>query len=337
MIEPSVSYCVGIVTYNPELGRLRDCLASYKAAGRKILIFDNGSRNQADIEALLAGDPSAELVASATNLGIAAALNSLAERAISLGFTHMLQSDQDSVAGPRMVETLAEYIRPDAAIIAPRIIDRNKLAHTNLSTHLRMNPPKKESAQRITRAAGPLAPISSGALVSLRAWAAVGGHDDRLFTDYVDYEFNARCLVAGYRIYRIESVYLFHEAGHARPTCLRLPIRRGSGNVGFMRVYTFGHPARRCYFKGRNRVIYTARYIRKLGIHFEGVFQIIPQLMIILLFEEDRWRKSALYLCGMGDGLREAITEKWIGRSSERKNPNPSPRMGRTTSFIYRR
>lgn len=63
----------GIVTYNPDLGRLCENVDAIAPQVEQLLVFDNGSKNYADIERAL-GDR-ARVIVSPENLGMAKALN----------------------------------------------------------------------------------------------------------------------------------------------------------------------------------------------------------------------------------------------------------------------
>lgn len=292
----------GIVTYNPDLERLAANLASVTSQVSRTLIFDNGSANLREIEELICRMDCVDLEAHPTNAGIAFALNRLAEKARTLAAQWILLLDQDSVAAPRMLAELKAAIDGDTAVVTPFIVDRNKMSvpeYHNLTL-----PP----VQYFRRAAGKGA-ITSGSLVNLNALAEVGGFDEQLFIDYVDYDFNQRILLAGHRIARVNSTYLLHEVGKAHPTWLYLPRKTLDGGWAVERFYSFGHSAERCYYKARNRVLFTRKFWGRIGLTNEGAVQIPQQIFLTLLFERDRLRKLHAFFRGTLDGLRMPMGE----------------------------
>lgn len=87
----SVSLPVDIVTYNPELGRLKDDLDAISSQTGLILIYDNGSNNFKMIQSFLDAYPSATLIDGGKNSGMAVALNVLANEAVKREFTDISQ------------------------------------------------------------------------------------------------------------------------------------------------------------------------------------------------------------------------------------------------------
>ena len=290
----------GIVTFEPELRRLRDNLAAISPQVSAVVMFDNGSKNAADVRSLAAEFDNVEVRLGEQNFGIAAALNRLAEHAIASGADWLLTLDQDSVCPPGMVAALAAARTPAAALVTPFIVDRNK---QSLRDHrLDALPATQEFRQSARKGA-----ITSGALMRLEAWQSVGGFDERFFIDYVDYDFNQRVMNAGFTILRCNRTHLLHEVGHARRTWLRVPRRDINGVWRLERFYSFGHSASRCYYKARNRVLFTRKHGRTLGLTNEGAWQIPQQIALTILFEPDRARKLRAFLRGTRDGLREDL------------------------------
>lgn len=291
----------GIVTFGPELLRLRENLGAIHPQVDAVVIWDNGSRNIEDVRELAAAFKGTTLLESANNVGIAAALNRLAEAAVAAGASWLVTLDQDSVSPPRMVEHLLEAATTEAAaIVTPHIIDRNK--GSLVSAGLEGLPATEHYRQPARRGA-----ITSGSLVRLSAWNEVGGFDERLFIDYVDYDFNQRILDSGHSIIRSNRTHLLHEVGRAKATWLRIPRKDLSGRWKLERFYSFGHSPFRCYYKARNRVMFTRKYGRKLGLTHEGAWQLPQQIALTVLFEDQRGAKLRAFLKGIRDGMRERI------------------------------
>jgi rhamnosyltransferase len=287
----------GIVTFQPDLDRLRDNLQAISRQVRKVIIYDNGSTNIESISDLAAQFPNIFVICGGTNVGIAAALNRLAEAALLEGASTLLTLDQDSVCASNMVSTLAAEMGQNVGMVTPYIVDRNKLT---LEEFERLCLPRIEQYRQPARRGA----ITSGALVNLDAWKVVGGFDELFFIDYVDYDFNQRVMEAGYVIYRANRTALLHEVGLATPTWLWTPRRDLAGRWRFERFFAFGHSSTRCYYKARNRVIFTRKHGRKLGLTHEGVWQIPQQILLTLVFESQRAAKLRSFARGVRDGCR---------------------------------
>ena len=296
----------GVVCFNPDLERLRQNLDAITPQVPRVVIFDNGSQNAGELEAMSHGWPNVEVVLNGRNDGIAYALNELLAIASAAGAHFFLSLDQDSVATSGMVDELRGLMGPRVAMSTPLIVDRNKPETAMLDAEL---PPVERYSHPAWRGA-----LTSGALVSVKAATEVGGFDDRLFIDYVDYDLNARLMLAGYEILRANSVTLLHEVGEARRTWLFTPRRTLSGSWRIERFHSFGHSPFRCYYKARNRVIFTKKYGRQLGVTHEGVWQIPQQVLLTVLFENHKRAKLAAFARGIRDGVRfrvDPATRTW--------------------------
>ena len=289
--------CAGIVTYNPDEDRLRQNVAAIGDQVDHLFIFDNGSENAQAVSEI------AELTIVPTtvhrapyNMGIATALDDLLQAAENSGYELLLTLDQDSVASAGMVEDLKREMLEGVALVGPRIVDRNKPSLHTRATHAR---PVQTYTSPARRGA-----ITSGALVRVSAAREVGGFDGDLFIDYVDYDLNARLMLAGWRILCVEGTELLHEVGRARATWLRVPRKSIDGHWAIERFYSFGHSEFRCFYKARNRVIFSRRYGLRFGLRNEGILQIPQQVMLTLVFEDDRWRKLCAFVRGTLAGIR---------------------------------
>ena len=119
------AFCAGIVTYNPDIHRLRENISSIIRQVDHIVICDNGSRNINSIKEIIMSFP-IRVIELNENMGIAYALNKICEISIELGYEWVLTLDQDSVSPVNLIKKLAEYAnRNDVAIVSPEIIYRN--------------------------------------------------------------------------------------------------------------------------------------------------------------------------------------------------------------------
>ena len=117
----------GVVTYNPEIKRLKENISSIQNQVTTVLIFDNGSNNVDNIQNLILGLANVVFIKSEKNLGIAAALNRLMQWGNDKGYDWMLSLDQDSVCEENFVARMKPYltIEQNLGVVAPVIVDRN--------------------------------------------------------------------------------------------------------------------------------------------------------------------------------------------------------------------
>lgn len=293
----------GVVTFQPDIERLRENLYSIATQVDVVVVFDNGSANVADVAALIDSIDNVSLIKSPDNQGIATALNRISEWAALKGFEWLITLDQDSVAPSGMAKELFEVAdKHCAAIVTPYIVDRNKLS---VEDYMQMPLPRVDEYRQAARRGA----ITSGALTKLSVLFQVGGFDERFFIDYVDYDVNQRILMAGHKILRANRTYLLHEVGKAVETWLRVPRKDMTGSWRLETFYAFGHSAQRCYFKARNRVLFTRKYWRQIGLSHEGVWQLPQQIALTILFESDRGPKLVGFLRGFRDGLKLRLSE----------------------------
>ena len=296
----------GIVTFEPDINRLRENLEAISSQVPHLLIYDNGSSNSKEIENLAAAAKNVTVLRSPSNDGVAAALNRLAEAALNLEAKALLTLDQDSVCSPDLVFKLSNELKEGIGMVTPYVVDRNK---QTLEEYRCIELPPTETYRQPARKGA----ITSGAIVDLAAWSRIGGFDEIFFIDYVDYDFNQRLMDAGYAILRVNAAPLLHEVGRAKRTWLRVPRKDLSGAWRIEPFFAFGHGPSRCYYKARNRVLFTRKHGRKLGITHEGVWQIPQQIVLTLLFERERFAKLQAFVRGIRDGMRVPI----LGRKDE--------------------
>lgn len=291
----SQSSCAGVVTYNPDLDRLRQNLAGVSLQAERILVVDNGSSNIDGVELVCSKFKGLKVIRNPVNEGIARALNQLCHAARGAGAGWILLLDQDSVAPDGMLKTLESYRASNVGIVSPQIIDRGKLGQSV---------PRPDDETYMLKSAARKGAITSGSLINLSVYEHVGGFDDEMFIDYVDYDYNKRVMLRGFKIVRTGSTYLFHECGHMVPTLLWTPRRNQAGQWRIERFYSFGHSAERCYFKARNRIIYTKKYWKEPGfLEFAGIFQLPFTILLTLGFEGERKEKARAFARGIRDGI----------------------------------
>lgn len=261
----------GIVTFNPDLDRLKENVNAILPQVDKVIIFDNGSINQKSIE--LEYQNSAIIIKSERNVGIAAALNGLMKKSEELGATWMLSLDQDSVCPQNFCEQTRTYLykEDNFGIVAPVIVDRN----VGIVGH---NPEKEYKSVRTC--------ITSGAFTRIDVWNKIGGYDESMFIDSVDFEFCYRVRQAGYKVVQVRDVQLLHELGSSEK-------RR----FLFWELDITGHSAFRKYYIARNNVYYPKKH--HLWIRFiRGNYRNLKMIVIVLLYEDNKKEKIRSILSG---------------------------------------
>lgn len=261
---------IGIVTYQPDLERLRENLEAARTQTDALILVDNGSANITDIRSL-ASD--ATLIENTENLGIATALNQLFRKAQELDCDWLVTLDQDSVMQPGMLSEFSLYTHlATVAIICPRIEDRSLGRQHTRST---------SGVTYISHA------ITAGNMVRLKAWESVGGFTDKLFIDGVDFDFCLSLLEAGWQILRTDNVCLVQEMGHGRR--IALPFHH--------QMSVLNHSPQRLYYIARNYLWIGRRHHQRL----HWTLEVAKRMFIVACFEDQKWAKLRAMFRGICD------------------------------------
>ncbi len=185
----------GIVTFNPEIDRLKENVDAISPQVERLVIFDNGSENVELVKE--AFSTTAEIICNPENLGMAKALNRLCAAAEEGGATDIVLLDQDSVAAQDLVVEESRHRGENIGLVCSRIIDRNH--KSDMSVAARVCAIKR--------------PITSGSMVNIAAWKIVGGYDERLFVDWVDNEFDDNLRIHGFELLQTQATSILHELG----------------------------------------------------------------------------------------------------------------------------
>lgn len=274
----------GIVLFNPDIKRLSENINAIIVQCAHLYLVDNGSINIDEIFNLLEEYDKSKLslICNEKNLGIATALNQFTMAAQKDGYEWILTLDQDSVSPSNIMEEFEKYITyQNIGMLCPVIYDRNK--GEEIKT--------KESYSEINEC------ITSGSLLKIEAWNNIGGFDQNLFIDGVDFDICYRLRQYGYKILCIQSVVLLHELG-----CIEYH------QFLFWKVLVKNHAAFRKYYIARN-IIYIAKKKRKKFLIVKGLLQEIKMFGIVVLYEEDKLNKSKSICRGIYDGFKGKIGE----------------------------
>lgn len=253
-----------VVLYNPDKDFFEN-LASYAGDVSVLYIIDN---SPAPLESIPCN--CTEYIWSDENIGISAALNLAAEKAIKAGFNYLLTMDQDSRAYPGMVSKLLACSSSDVGVVAP---------------HLLLSPGDKPSHGGGCRQMQTV--MTSGSLLNLNAYQYAGQFREDFFIDFVDIEYSLRLQRCGYKVLQCGSAFLAHNVGRQIGT-------------GVFSITT--HPALRKYYKTRNRFELWREYATDFPIYVLGDrLRFFLEFGRLILFEPEKWAKFRMMLKGMKD------------------------------------
>ncbi len=265
-----------VIFYYPESCVFAN-LTSYIEQVGKIFVIDNSDGNiNNSLISKIHSLTNVEYIWNQSNLGIAAALNIGAQKAIEQGFEFILTMDQDSRASERMVEKLMEVMLSNdkIGIVAAE--------HLNLETH---SLPKEESTQEI------LYTMTSGNMVNLAAYKKIGGFREDLFIDHVDHEFCLRLHQNSFKVFKTNNALVYHKLGKS--------LKKKFFNYYF---FPSNHPPIRLYYRTRNRFLVDNIYKKIMPDYVkEDRRNMLYELFGIFIYENNRIDKIKMMIKGYFD------------------------------------
>ncbi|MGF1803537.1 glycosyltransferase family 2 protein [Vibrio gigantis] len=282
MIFSKEKTCAVIVTYNPELERLSENIEAIFSQVGMVILIDNNSININDIKAVITqfDEGLIEVLESTENLGIAFALNSALTYCKKNDFEFLITLDQDSISSKNMVDNLSVHLiqGEDIAMVGPQIIDIN-------TERSQGNANKKPEDTMLL--------ITSGALCKVDTLLSVGGFNNKLFIDCVDFDMSLKLYESGYKVLRANDVCMTHEIGHKTKISIF--------NVSF---YLLNHSPLRVYYMVRNRIYLIFRYKHLRGYNRRKELRhLITRSLACLFFESERRKKMISTFRGVWDVL----------------------------------
>lgn len=282
----------GVVLYNPKIQRLEENICALLNQIDEIVLMDNHSANEDEIRCLSKKYNKIVWVRLDQNYGIAYALNEIMLYAKRNSISWVLTMDQDSIADGNLVETYVKYINmPSVMMMTCKICDRNTDGELQ-------NEGNEETIEyhEVNKC------ITSGCFTNVNRCLEIGGFDNRLFIDYVDYEMCIRCKQSGYSIIEIDYMGLLHEVGKAK----RVQFLRRDLKIAGKYIDVYNEIPLRVYYFFRN----TTYIVRKYGKSAKGytsVLHIIWRAILVMCYEKPKWMKAKMICKGVVDGFRMQI------------------------------
>lgn len=275
--------CAGIVLFNPDIHRLGENIKHIIDQVEKIFLVNNGSDNVGQILDLLNdyGDK-CEYIDLQKNRGIAAALNVIVRKAKEHGYDWVLTLDQDTVCYDNIIENYEKYLNLD---------NIGQLTCFYNDRNFEKTPMRSSDAiefEKVTWC------ITSAALVSVDAWLKSGGADERLFIDAVDFDICLSMAEHGYNIYKCKFLGFLHEIGSGHTI-----------HIGPVKIKTWNHAAFRRYYGTRNMILVAKKHASQSI--FRTLLGVLKHMLIILIFENDKWEKLKMGSKGIFDGMRGKV------------------------------
>lgn len=276
-IQNDILVCAGIVTFNPDIKRLRQNIGAIYKQVESVIVVDNGSKNISELEQFIKGKGNIILLKNKSNAGIAKALNQIFTLAEIHDFNWVLTLDQDSVCQNNMIETFLKYIYlPNIGMICPRIDYYNHKRKKNI---------KYNKVDYVN------ACMTSASLTSLFAWKNVSGFDEWMFIDYVDNDFGQRLKLHGYKIIRVNDTVLHHMLGKSE-------VKK----IGIIKIVVYNHSPFRNYYYVRNSIYFIKKYRKHINVLKYMTILVMWETKKLIL-EKNRKQTAKSLLKGLKDGI----------------------------------
>lgn len=192
-----------IVLFNPELVLLEDVINSLEKQVDIIICINNGNNVEFKHPKILIKNLNA-------NKGIAYAQNVGVNIAEKLGAKYILFSDQDTVYPENYISEMKNNIKRfgDKAILVPSFYNLNRGQIEPISlTMSKSIVPELNTQYEVFHA------ISSGTFVLMSSFIDIGYYEEKLFIDWVDFEWCWKARNKGYKIICIPKIQIKHNLG----------------------------------------------------------------------------------------------------------------------------
>ncbi|MDE5779181.1 MAG: glycosyltransferase [Lachnospiraceae bacterium] len=185
-----------VILYEPN-EVVYDNILTYASDVEIIYVYDNSEQINEKIKKRIMEIPNVHYIANAINEGLPRAINIVADMAMKKGIEWLFTFDQDSQADKGMVAGMIRFAESrmcgeKIGMIAPNITRESGIQYDCYYTYY----------DKV---------IQSGAMHRLSILKELGGYDEALFIDQVDYDYCTRMRLAGYYLIKVNQFFLRHN------------------------------------------------------------------------------------------------------------------------------
>jgi rhamnosyltransferase len=286
-----------VVTFHPDSSILSQLIKTIGSMVGSVIVVDNGSPNR-EVAWIPHAFPHVQCIFLETNLGLARGQNEGIDQAVRQGAEYVLLLDQDSLPAPDMVTKLLDAARARAgqgvAAVGPVYVDpRREDRFFSVVREGRFERMDTFAAKKVIEVDYL---ISSGSLVPVTAFNAVGRMSEDLFIDYVDVDWCYRARRQGLVCYLVPEARLDHRLGQA--------VKKVMG-----RIMTVHSPIR-LFYRFRNALwLYRRPYVPRWFVFRDGLRLVLRGLAHAVLVAP-----RSEYCLMMAKGVVQGVKIWWIGR-----------------------
>lgn len=281
----------GIVLYNPDIQRLEKNIAAIFPQVETIILIDNHSENLDEIKKFMKNNM--VLIENGDNLGVAHALNQMMEYSYLHEYDWVITLDQDSICKADLIKNFSEFLCYDrVAMLAASIYDQNLGKIIIEDRYIIPKNCSSDKYQYVSRC------ITSGTLTNVTVWKKLGGFDEKMFIDYVDFDFSTTVIKNDYNIIKVHDAVLYHEIGKAK----ELKIGRLIGR----NLSINNHSPLRTYYYAKNVLYFIRKHKKEIDCKSE-IFYFFVWASLKLMFEKERCKKLRSIIKGLHDGMKMEV------------------------------
>jgi len=239
-----------VVTYNPRDTGMKAFVQLAEREDTDLIIVDNASRNPLSVEG-----PRVTVVRLRRNVGLAAALNLGVLLAARRGYRFVAVFDQDSIP---CTDILQVFRKKYESFWRQNLGGRFILSASYTQ-------PVDERPQRAVNVDRPCPQLgsndwyevelttTSGMFFPIDIYSEIGGFDSDFYLDLVDYDFIARLLSHGIKVFRSTKPMMIHRVG----TLIKKSI------LGKSILVMYHTDTKRYLLVGRNLIVFIRRHFSK--------------------------------------------------------------------------
>lgn len=267
--------CAVVTTFNPKLAIVKNIKRILPQVDKVIVVDDTGECMNHSVSREL--NDLVVYVQNEENYGIAKSLNLGFEQAKKLGYDWVITLDDDTEVADNYISTAIEFI--ESGQVSENVIGLLSLART-------FN--QKERCYRVKRTL-----ITSGCIQTIKVFEQVGGFNDALFIDLVDFDYSVKIRAEGKRLIEISSIGMKHKVGDSRVESI----------LGF-KLMVYNHAPFRLYYQMRNIFAFFKANVRAdpaLSAYLMLDIYRIP--FKALFFEDEKKERIKFIIKGFVDGI----------------------------------
>lgn len=269
--------CCVIISYN-DFECLISTVEQIHKQVEEVIIVDNGSKQDIKEKIRLIEIPNTKTIFNEKNLGIAKALNIGIAYAKENKYDYVLTLDQDSSCKEDMVTNLLQtFVDNENTYIASPLIEYQDFVEKDKVNHY-------DELDYV---------ITSGNLIPIEIFDVIGGYEEKLFIDSVDFDFSLRVKNSKGRIVQNNYAVMRHRLGEFRVINI----------LGYKKKY-FQHNPVRNYYIFRNSIYLYKNYCFSNGTFCMKKFFFTSKLFVDnMLFHTNKKAVIGSMLKGIKDGV----------------------------------